>query len=619
MAVGETCNCPKCGKRLRWPDAAGIQKARCSKCGQVFRLQTPAGHDDAPDSAEAHLGRPVKAILAALGVCGIALLTFLVVMAARPRPGGPPSNETAPKTIEPAAVAQAEPAARPPAAQPAASRPAPKPVLLTEEEFLGVEPPPTPVAPTSTQPKPLSAEELFAKASPAVVRVVVRDKDFKVIGLGSGFFVSADGLLVTNHHVVQGGEFATVLLDNNVSLFVEGVAAVDAETDLAILQVNGKCLPFLCVLDKGLPKVGAKVFAIGYPGGRSSFSEGHVTRLPFERRCGTLIESTASVGKGSSGGALLMPDGIVVGVTTGSLTKDLDLNVAVPAYKLNALKAARGKLQTLASAGGTPLDKQQSEQLDHAWEAMERKDWTQAAKLLTPLAMSEAQKKNPSVWFALGYLHRKLGNPDVAIAAYKAAIGLRADCASWHFNLGMAYIETERYPDAVAAAKAAIALQPDYGEAYVLLGMGYRGMKKYPESIAAYKTAIAKKPDDANLHYFAGGVYEDLRQYPEAITAYKAAISITPDDADAHYAMGHAYVKIKQYKEAVAAFKASIAIVPNEADAYFEIGGAYEQMKQHHDAIAAYDAAARLDPDGPIGQEAKALAAQVRALLRGDQ
>ncbi len=94
---------------------------------------------------------------------------------------------------------------------------------------------------------------------------------------GSGAFVSPRGLVVTNHHVIRGAHFATVKLSSGATLFVEGVAAVDADADLAVLKVNGKGLAFLTLGPATAPKVGTKVYAIGNPlGMTNSLSEGRM-------------------------------------------------------------------------------------------------------------------------------------------------------------------------------------------------------------------------------------------------------------------------------------------------------------------------------------------------------
>ncbi len=209
----------------------------------------------------------------------------------------------------------------------------------------------------ASKPAVMSPEELFAKTSPAVVRVVVRDKDSKVISFGSGFFISADGLLITNYHVIKDAKFASVLLSNNATLFVDGVAATDAKADLALLKVNGKDLPHLTIAGEKPPKVGAKVYAIGNPQGlTNTLSEGMVSGLRKIKDGLSLIQTTAPISKGSSGGPLLTLNGKVVGVTSAYLAGGQNLNFAVPAEKIAALLKKRGKLQTLASAGGGRLE-----------------------------------------------------------------------------------------------------------------------------------------------------------------------------------------------------------------------------------------------------------------------
>src|SRR3954454_14592437 len=77
----------------------------------------------------------------------------------------------------------------------------------------------------------LSPEELFAAASPSVVMVEVCDEKMKTTGQGSGVFVSSDGLLVTNYHVIQGASFVSVRRTDGSTCFVEGVAATDEKSD----------------------------------------------------------------------------------------------------------------------------------------------------------------------------------------------------------------------------------------------------------------------------------------------------------------------------------------------------------------------------------------------------
>ena len=156
----------------------------------------------------------------------------------------------------------------------------------------------------------LSADEVFAKASPAVVRVEVRDSQFRLIGQGSGFLVSEDGLIATNHHVVQSAYFAHVILNDGTKYPVEGVAALDRNADLALLQIKGLQLPVLKVATTDLPQVGARVYAIGNPKGLiNSLSDGLISGHRKRDDDVTLIQTTVPISPGSSGGPLLSDDG----------------------------------------------------------------------------------------------------------------------------------------------------------------------------------------------------------------------------------------------------------------------------------------------------------------------
>jgi S1-C subfamily serine protease len=168
-------------------------------------------------------------------------------------------------------------------------------------------------------------------------------------GFGSGFFVSADGKVVTNHHVVEDAYAANVMTSEGTRLVVQGLLALDIDADLAVLKVNGKGAAHLVLAARGsAPVVGSRAYAIGNPEGfANTLSEGLVSG---KRRVAAdlfLLQTTAPISPGSSGGPLLDESGRVIGVTTLSLSRvapgSQNLNFAVPAEKVWSLlgRAAR--------------------------------------------------------------------------------------------------------------------------------------------------------------------------------------------------------------------------------------------------------------------------------------
>lgn len=176
---------------------------------------------------------------------------------------------------------------------------------------------------------------LFTRCSPAIVRIFVYDQYQQQVGLGSGFLVSADGLIVTNHHVIKGSATISVSLDTNAQLAVERVVAVDADADLALLKVTGQGLPYLKLTERNAPVVGMRVYAIGSPQGlTNTLSEGLISGI---RSTDGRLQTTAPISPGSSGGPLLSADAVVVGVTTSFRTQGQNLNFAVDARQVARL------------------------------------------------------------------------------------------------------------------------------------------------------------------------------------------------------------------------------------------------------------------------------------------
>jgi S1-C subfamily serine protease len=189
-----------------------------------------------------------------------------------------------------------------------------------------------------TLPTVFSPDILFSRCSPAVVQVLLYDDRGQIVRSGSGFFVNADGLIATNYHVVKNASAAQVVLADKKKLSVLNVVAQDEEADVAIIRVAAaSSLQPLELAGNELPPIGTRVCAIGNPLGlANTLSDGLVSGHREINRV-QMIQTSAPISPGSSGGPLLGPDGRVVGITTSGRTAGQNLNFAVPSFQIAKL------------------------------------------------------------------------------------------------------------------------------------------------------------------------------------------------------------------------------------------------------------------------------------------
>ena len=155
-------------------------------------------------------------------------------------------------------------------------------------------------------------------------------------GAGSGVMVAPDGYLLTNNHVVEAAESLTVSFTDGLEATAELVGR-DPATDLAVLRARGSGLPYAELGDSSRLQVGQLAIAIGNPlGYASSVSTGVVSALgrSLASRNGRLIEGviqhTAPLNPGNSGGALLDSRGRVTGINTAIIAQAQNLGFAIP-------------------------------------------------------------------------------------------------------------------------------------------------------------------------------------------------------------------------------------------------------------------------------------------------
>lgn len=195
---------------------------------------------------------------------------------------------------------------------------------------------------------------LAERTSPSVVLLTVEGPNGNELGKGTGFVVSKDGRVVTNHHVIDEASGIVATLSNGSKRKISGILADDAENDVAVLQLESNDVPALTLGESTSVKPGDEVVVIGSPMGLAgTLTVGIVSAirpkgLSEEDDMGKKgpkswgIQISAAVSPGSSGSPIMKRDGQVVAIAVGIMLGGAqNLNFGVP------IEIAKGMLEKL--------------------------------------------------------------------------------------------------------------------------------------------------------------------------------------------------------------------------------------------------------------------------------
>lgn len=481
----------------------------------------------------------------------------------------------------------------------------------------------------------LSPEDLYEKASKAVVRIITKNGRGQEIGSGSGFLLDESylpkekqqdlnekwrrvlrdhqgGIVLTNHHVIEGAASATVEFSDRKSGFLSDVVVEDVHSDLAIVEV---AVPKTTNIDtlslaNSLPAIGSTVFAIGNPLGlKATLSDGLVSGFRIDRQSGTKeLQTNAAISPGSSGGPLLNGKGEVVGVITSSLVNGQNLNFATPVPEIRQLISG---LRTVISTGtglrtavrssvgrqlwkGTSLEKEVNDvffslrltvgrsfgnaenRTDLVFEgvkAYQKNDFEDAIQLFKK-AEPFIDRRHRHLWhYAIGRAYFDLAWADGSLdpedpnlrAGFKAltdSLEMNPDFAPTRAELLRWYFFQQNLPRQLTESDALVRLMPRCAYAYRSRGDAYWKLKDNESAVADLMIAVRLDPRDSESFRILGELHLEEDKFREAITLFKKALaedSVTGGGLAIHMSLGRVYQKIHDYELAIKHYRKALS------------------------------------------------------------
>jgi hypothetical protein len=208
-----------------------------------------------------------------------------------------------------------------------------------------------------------------------VVVVQRYDENRQKTGIGTGFFVSSGGNVVTNHHVLRGAVSADIRLPSGRVYPVRNVLAEDPENDLIMVSVEVPPYEVQPLsVRASMPAIGERIVVIGSPMGLDqTVSDGIVSAVRELQGSRKVIQITAPISTGSSGSPVVNMKGDVVAVACALMANGQNLNFGIPSERVSSLSPGSGYPLAQISRAGSPLAGNPEEEMKRRVEEVRKK------------------------------------------------------------------------------------------------------------------------------------------------------------------------------------------------------------------------------------------------------
>ena len=403
----------------------------------------------------------------------------------------------------------------------------------------------------------LTPSEIFTKYNDAVV-VVLAYKDNTPLGQGSGVVINDEGWVVTNYHNYSNKSYkANRIVIKHLDEIIEqtDILGFDIKRDIILLKMKDNIseFPYIPIGNSDNLQVGENVCVIGSPlGYENTLSCGIISGLGriVKDDNNKFIQMTASIQRGSSGGAVINMKGELIGISTLGYESSGDLYFAIPINDVFVfyLKQYEKEIE--------PIN-----YFNEGINALNILNYSDAIYYFTKHL--EINIDDYEAYFYRGGVYRALNDNERALADFTKAIELKPDYYAAYCGCGYSNYFLKEYQKAIEDFTKVIELnkyelEPWYSSAHNGRGFVYFDLKEYDKAIEDFTKAIeSSKIKQPEAYNGLGLVYLELKEYNKAIEEFTKAIELEPNYSEAFYNRGLAYDKLKMYKKARNDFKKS--------------------------------------------------------------
>lgn len=469
---------------------------------------------------------------------------------------------------------------------------------------------------------PLNAEQIIERNKPSLVSIWFHTEDYfsyytysyssdTTILNGSGFFIDEDGIVATNYHVVESID--SILVKTSDGTFYDAdLLLVDENNDIAILRLrnpSGIKFPVANLGNSDNVGVGQEIFAIGSPlGFEYTISEGIVaairenekvtfndpyTYMPIEKTFDKVIQITAAISPGNSGGALFNSKGEVIGITTYSYGFYGNLNFA---SSINALKNLRNSVDFAQLEND---EESQKKLQDNLFKTNYKLATSFSSKLTYNWYYSKQVDTMTVVdTFAVRQDSINQNNFIKAQSYYGKCIEMRPDSFYVYQDLMDMYVLTEHYGEAEELYKT---IRDRFSSDSLLntlsssLANAYSSSKDYAKALTFYQKMLKEDIGDAFIYYQIADLYEKMNDRNASIKNLNLAIKNDSNYTQAYAKLGEIYYKKKDFSKAkkilegaTEKYISAYGSAPYNLDLHYYLGMIAVDEGRKFDAILSY-------------------------------